>query len=158
MEKHPMTPEGFERLREELRRLKHEERPRVIQEIASAREHGDISENAEYHAAKERQGMIEARIKELEAKISRADVIDPTQVSGSDRIQFGARVTVVDEDTEKESTYRIVGADEGDIQNGRLSFSSPLARALMGKSVGQSVEISTPSGVRSYEITKVQYG
>ncbi|MGD9537238.1 MAG: transcription elongation factor GreA [Alphaproteobacteria bacterium] len=158
MEKHPMTPEGFERLREELRRLKHDERPRVIQEIATAREHGDISENAEYHAAKERQGLIEARIKELEAKISRADVIDPKQVGGSDRIQFGAQVTVVDEDTEKESTYRIVGADEGDIQAGRLSFSSPLARALMGKSVGQSVEISTPSGVRSYEITKVQYG
>jgi transcription elongation factor GreA len=153
-----MTPEGFERLREELKRLKHDERPRVIQEIATAREHGDISENAEYHAAKDRQGLVEARIKELEAKVSRADVIDPKQVGESDRIQFGARVTVVDEDTEKESTYRIVGADEGDIQNGRLSFSSPLARALMGKSAGQSVEISTPSGVRSYEITKVQYG
>lgn len=155
MEKHPMTPEGYERLRDDLRRLK-EERPRVIQEIAAAREHGDISENAEYHAAKERQGMIEARIKEIEAKLSRADVIDPSKIT-ADRVQFGATVTVLDEDTEKASTYRIVGADEGDIKSGRLSFSSPLARALMGKSVGQTVEINTPSGTRSYEIMKIGY-
>lgn len=157
MEKHPMTPQGYERLREELKRLKQEERPRVISEIATAREHGDISENAEYHAAKERQGLIEARIKELEAKLSRADVIDPKRVSG-DRVQFGAEVTVLDEDTEKETTYLIVGADEGDIQSGRLSYSSPLARALIGKSVGQSVEINTPGGTRSYEITRIRYG
>lgn len=157
MEKHPMTPQGYERLREELKRLKQDERPRVINAIATAREHGDISENAEYHAAKEHQGLIEARIKELEAKISRADVIDPKRVS-SDRIQFGAEVTVLDEETEKEATYLIVGADEGDIQGGRLSYTSPLARALMGKSVGQSVEINTPGGVRSYEITKIRYG
>lgn len=156
VDKHPMTPEGYERLRDELRRLK-DERPRVIQEIANAREHGDISENAEYHAAKERQGLVEARIKELEAKLSRADVIDPTRIS-ADRIQFGAQVTVLDEDTEKETTYRIVGADEGDIQSGRLSFSSPLARALIGKEVGQTIEINTPSGTRSYEIMKVRYG
>lgn len=157
MEKHPMTPQGYERLREELKRLKQDERPRVINAIATAREHGDISENAEYHAAKEHQGLIEARIKELEAKISRADVIDPKRVTG-ERIQFGAEVTVLDEETEKEATYLIVGADEGDIQGGRLSYTSPLARALMGKSVGQSVEINTPGGVRSYEITKVRYG
>lgn len=156
MEKHPMTPEGHERLRDELRRLKQEERPRIIQEIATAREHGDISENAEYHAAKERQGLIEARIKEIEAKLSRADIIDPSRVS-TDRIQFGAKVTVLDEDTEKETTYMIVGADEGDVASGRLSFSSPLARALMGKTVGQTVEINTPSGTRSYEIMKVNY-
>ncbi len=157
MEKHPMTPQGYDRLRDELRRLKQDERPRVINAIATAREHGDISENAEYHAAKEHQGLIEARIKELEAKISRADVIDPKRVSG-DRIQFGAEVTVLDEETEKEATYLIVGADEGDIQGGRLSYSSPLARALMGKTVGQSVEINTPGGVRGYEITKVRCG
>ncbi len=157
MEKHPMTPQGYDRLRDELRRLKQEERPRVIVAIATAREHGDISENAEYHAAKDQQGMIEARIKELEAKISRAEVIDPKRVSG-DRIQFGAEVTVLDEETEKEATYLIVGADEGDIQGGRLSYSSPLARALMGKTVGQSVEINTPSGPRNYEVTKVRYG
>ncbi|MSO74263.1 MAG: transcription elongation factor GreA [Alphaproteobacteria bacterium] len=157
MEKHPMTPQGYDRLRDELRRLKHDDRPRVIVAIATAREHGDISENAEYHAAKDQQGMIEARIKELEAKVSRAEVIDPKQVS-SDRIQFGAEVTVIDEETEKVATYRIVGADEGDIQSGFLSYTAPLARALLGKTVGQSVEISTPSGVRSYEITKVRYG
>ena len=157
MEKHPMTPQGYDRLRDELRRLKQEERPRVIVAIATAREHGDISENAEYHAAKDQQGMIEARIKELEAKISRAEVIDPKRVSG-DRIQFGAEVTVLDEETEKEATYWLVGADEGDIQGGRLSYSSPLARALMGKTVGQSVEINTPSGPRNYEVTKVRYG
>jgi transcription elongation factor GreA len=157
MDKHPMTPEGHDRLRDELRRLKQDERPRVIQEIAAAREHGDISENAEYCAAKDRQGLLEARIKEIEAKLSRADVIDPSRVS-TDRIQFGARVTVVDEDTEKETTYQIVGADEGDVQSGRLSFSSPLARALIGKTVGQTVEISTPAGTRSYEIMKVRYG
>ncbi len=157
MEKHPMTPQGYDRLRDELRRLKHDDRPRVIVAIATAREHGDISENAEYHAAKDQQGMIEARIKELEAKISRAEVIDPKLVS-SDRIQFGAEVTVIDEETEKSATYRIVGADEGDIQSGFLSYTAPLARALLGKTVGQSVEINTPSGVRSYEITKVRYG
>ena len=157
MEKHPMTPQGYERLRDELRRLKQEDRPRVIVAIATAREHGDISENAEYHAAKEHQGMIEARIKELEAKTSRAEVIDPKQVL-SDRIQFGAEVTVLDEETEKSATYRIVGADEGNIQSGFLSYTAPLARALIGKAVGQTVEITTPSGVRSYEITKVRYG
>jgi transcription elongation factor GreA len=157
MEKHPMTPEGYARLKEELSRLKTEERPRVIHEIGTAREHGDLSENAEYHAAKDRQGMIEARISELESKIGLAEVIDISNLSG-DRIQFGARVTVVDEETEKESTYQIVGADEAEVNEGRLSISSPLARALIGKTSGDAIELNTPSGTRFYEILAVEYG
>jgi transcription elongation factor GreA len=156
MEKHPMTPEGQARLREELQRLKSSERPSIIQEIAQAREHGDISENAEYHAAKERQGMVEARIQDLETKLSRAEVIDVTKLSGS-HVQFGAIVTIVDEDTEQESTYQLLGADEAEVNQGRLSISSPLARALLGKSVGDAVEIDTPGGHRNYEITAVKF-
>ncbi len=151
-----MTPEGHAKLKEELGRLKTEERPRVIREIGTAREHGDLSENAEYHAAKDRQGMIEARISELESKIGLAEVIDISDLSG-DHIQFGAKVTVVDEETEEESTYQIVGADEAEVNEGRLSISSPLARALIGKSSGDAIEINTPGGARNYEILAVEY-
>ena len=156
MEKHPMTPEGYDRLKEELGRLKSEERPSVIREIGTAREHGDLSENAEYHAAKDRQGLIEARINELESKIGLAEIIDFSNLSGV-RIQFGAKVTVVDEETNEESTYQIVGADEAEVNEGRLSISSPLARALIGKKTGDSIEINTPSGARFYEILGVNY-
>ena len=156
MEKHPMTPQGHAKLKEELGRLKNEERPRIIREIATAREHGDLSENAEYHAAKERQGMVEARISELESKIGRAEIIDISHLSG-DHIQFGAHVTVVDEETAEENTYQIVGADEAEVNEGRLSISSPLARALIGKSTGDSIEIDTPGGARNYEILAVKY-
>ena len=156
MEKFPMTPEGYAKLKEELSRLKSEERPRIIREIGTAREHGDLSENAEYHAAKDRQGMIEARIAELESKIGLAEVIDISNLSG-DRIQFGAKVTVVDEETDEESTYQIVGADEAEVNEGRLSVSSPLARALIGKSTGDSIEINTPGGTRFYEVLGVDY-
>ena len=138
-----MTPEGHKRLKEELSRLK-AERPRIVREIAAAREHGDLSENAEYHAAKDRQGLTEARILELEAKLGGAEVIDTSTLSG-DRVQFGATVSIVDEDTEAESTYQLVGADEADASEGRLSITSPLARALVGKSTGDSVELETPA-------------
>ena len=151
-----MTPEGYDRLKEELGHLKSEERPRVIREIGTAREHGDLSENAEYHAAKDRQGMIEARISELESKIGLAEVIDISNLSG-ERIQFGAKVTVVDEETDEESTYQIVGADEAEVSEGRLSVSSPLARALISKTTGDSIEIDTPGGTRFYEILGVDY-
>ena len=156
MEKHPMTPEGHAKLKEELGRLKSEERPRIIREIGTAREHGDLSENAEYHAAKDRQGMIEARISELESKIGLAEVIDISNLSG-DYIQFGAEVTVVDEKTDEKSTYQIVGADEAEVNEGRLSISSPLARALIGKTSGDAIEINTPNGARNYEILNVKY-
>jgi len=156
MEKHPMTPEGHAKLKEELGRLKSEERPRIIREIGTAREHGDLSENAEYHAAKDRQGMIEARISELESKIGLAEVIDISNLSG-DHIQFGAKVTVVDEKTDEKSTYQIVGADEAEVNEGRLSISSPLARALIGKTSGDAIEINTPNGARNYEILNVKY-
>ena len=151
-----MTPEGHARLKEELATLK-DERPRVIIEIAAAREHGDISENAEYHAAKERQGMIEARVGELETKIARAEVIDITKLTG-DLVRFGATVTLIDEETEKKSIYQIVGADEAEVNEGRLSIASPLSRALMGKEEGDTVEITTPSGIHGYEILKVKFG
>tara|TARA_Y100000814_G_scaffold287881_1_gene258585 strand:- start:2202 stop:2657 length:456 start_codon:yes stop_codon:yes gene_type:complete len=151
-----MTPKGHAKLKEELLRLK-EERPRVIQEIAAAREHGDISENAEYHAAKERQGMIEARVNELETKIALAEVIDISNLTG-DRIQFGAIVTLVDEETDKQSTYQIVGADEAEVNEGRLSIASPLARSLIGKQVGEAIEITTPNGVHGYEILEIKFG
>ena len=156
MEKHPMTPEGHAKLKEELGRLKSEERPRIIREIGTAREHGDLSENAEYHAAKDRQGMIEARISELESKIGLAEVIDISNLSG-DHIQFGAKVTVVDEKTDEKSTYQIVGADEAEANEGRLSISSPLARALIGKTSGDAIEINPPNGARNYEILNVKY-
>ena len=151
-----MTPEGHAKLKEELGRLKSKERPHVIREIGTAREHGDLSENAEYHAAKDRQGMIEARISELESKIGLAEVIDISNLS-SNRVQFGAKVTVVDEETEKESTYQIVGADEAEVNEGRLSVTSPLARALIGKNSGDAIELNTPSGLRNYEILAIKY-
>ncbi|MGH7003621.1 MAG: transcription elongation factor GreA [Alphaproteobacteria bacterium] len=156
MEKVPMTSEGYRKLEAELHRLKAEERPRIIQQISDARAHGDLSENAEYHAAKERQAFIEGRVGELEDKIARAEVIDISKLSGT-VVRFGATVTLVDEDTDDKSTYQIVGADEGDIAKGLLSISAPLARALIGKSKGDSVEVNTPGGSKAYEITRVVY-
>ena len=156
MSKIPMTAEGFSRLEEELKHLKSVERPAVIRAIAEAREHGDLSENAEYHAARERQSFIEGRVAELEDKIARAEVIDPKKLSGK-QVMFGATVTLVDEDTDAKAKYQIVGPDESDINAGRISISSPLARALIGKSVGDSAEVSTPGGTKSYEIVKVAF-
>jgi transcription elongation factor GreA len=156
MEKVPMTESGYLRLQEELKNLKTVERPAIIQAIASAREHGDLSEIAEYHAARERQSFTEGRISELEDKISRAQVIDVSKLDG-DSVKFGATVTVADEETDEESTYQIVGELEADIASGLLSVTSPMARALIGKSVGDSVEVSTPRGVKDYEIVKVEY-
>lgn len=156
MEKVPMTQGGYERLQEELKNLKTVERPAIIQAIASAREHGDLSENAEYHAARERQSFTEGRINELEDKISRAQVIDVSKLDG-DTVKFGATVTVADEETDEESTYQIVGELEADIASGLLSVSSPMARAIIGKAVGDSVEVSTPRGVKDYEIVKIDY-
>ena len=156
MTKIPMTADGYARLEEELRHLKGVARPEVIRAIAEAREHGDISENAEYHAARERQSFIEGRLAELEDKISRAEVIDPASLSGK-QVKFGAHVTLIDEDTEEKSVYQIVGEDEADIKAKRLAITSPLARALVGKSVGDSVEVTTPGGSKSYEISKVAF-
>lgn len=152
----PMTAQGHQRLEAELKRLKSHERPAVIKAIAEAREHGDLSENAEYHAAKEKQGFIEGRIAELEDKLGRAEVIDVASMKG-DTIKFGATVGLIDEDTEDALTYQIVGSDESDIKAGRLSFTAPLARALIGKRVGDNVEVSTPSGGKSYEITSIAF-
>ena len=156
MDKVPMTLKGFQTLEKELKRLKTEERPDVIKAIAAAREHGDLSENAEYHAAKERQAFIEGRLSEIEERIANAEVIDPTQFSGA-IVKFGASVTLSDEDTEKETTYQIVGEHEANIENGLLSISAPLARALIGKSVGDWIEVKTPKGQRGYEILKVSF-
>ncbi|MCP5368355.1 MAG: transcription elongation factor GreA [Hyphomicrobiales bacterium] len=157
MEKVPMTKEGLEQLEDEHRRLRNDERPAVIKAIAAAREHGDLSENAEYHAARERQSFIEGRIMELEDIISRADVIDTSQLSG-DTVRFGATVMLADEDTDEESTYRIVGSHEADINSGRLSVTSPLGKALIGKKLGDSVEVTTPRGTKSYEVVDVRFG
>lgn len=157
MEKVPMTPVGFAGLEEELKKLKSVDRPDVIKAIAEAREHGDLSENAEYHSARERQSFIEGRVLELEGLISRADVIDPAGLSG-DTIKFGAVVKLVDEDTDEEKSYQIVGEVEANIEAGKLNINSPLARALIGKEVGDSVEVSTPSGGRCYEVLEVQFG
>ena len=151
-----MTVEGFQVLDEELKRLKTSERPQVIAQIAEARAHGDLSENAEYHAAKDRQGWIEGRIAEIEDRLARAQVIDVTRLSGS-QIKFGATVTVVDEDTEEEGRYQIVGEHEADVKQGRISLSSPLSRAMIGKEVGDVVEVNTPGGVKAYEILKVEW-
>ncbi len=151
-----MTPGGYSALEEELKRRQQIERPRIIQTIAEARTHGDLSENAEYHAAKEAQALNEMRIAELEDKLSRAEVIDVSKLSGS-TIKFGATVTLVDEDTEEKKTYQIVGDFEADVKDGRISISSPISRALIGKSVGDTVEVAAPGGARSYEITKVRY-
>jgi transcription elongation factor GreA len=156
MEKIPMTPEGYARLEGELKHLKAVERPAVIRAISEARDHGDLSENAEYHAARERQSFIEGRVAELEDKIARAEVIDVTKLSGK-VIKFGAKVTLADEDSGDESTYQIVGAEEADVEKGRLSITSPLARALIGKQTGDSVEVTTPRGSKAYEIIKVRY-
>jgi transcription elongation factor GreA len=156
MTKIPMTADGYARLEEELKHLKTVARPEVIRAISEAREHGDISENAEYHAARERQSFIEGRLAELEDKISRAEVIDPAKLSGK-QVKFGAHVTLIDEDTEEKAVYQIVGEDEADIKEKRLAITSPLARALVGKSVGDSVEVMTPGGSRSYEISKVAF-
>lgn len=155
MEKIPMTREGFDALDRELRDLKSVQRPAVIRSIAEAREHGDLSENAEYHAAREKQSFIEGRVKELESVLGRAEVIDPSKLSGS--IKFGATVTIVDEDTEDEHTYKIVGEVEANIEAGLLNMKSPLARALIGKEEGDSVEVATPRGPRSYEVLRVAY-
>ncbi len=156
MEKLPMTATGLSALEEELKRLKTVDRPEVIRAIGVAREHGDLSENAEYHAARERQSFIEGRLAELEDAVSRAEVIDPSTLSGN-VVRFGATVSLADEETDKESTFQIVGAMESDVDAGRLSISSPMARALIGKSKGDSAEVNAPTGARSYEIIKVVY-
>src|ERR1700754_3795776 len=156
MEKVPMTGEGYNTLDEELRRLKTQERPSVIAAIAEARAHGDLSENAEYHAAKDRQGWIEGRIAEIEDKMARAQVIDVSKLSGK-QVKFGATVSVVDEDTDEESRYQIVGEHEADVKSGRVSITSPIARAIIGKESGDVVEVNTPGGVKAYEITKVEW-
>jgi transcription elongation factor GreA len=156
MEKVPMTAEGYRALDEELKRLKSVERPNVIAAISEARSHGDLSENAEYHAAKERQGWIEGRIAEIEDKISRAQVIDVTKLSGG-QIKFGATVTVVDEDTDEEASYQIVGEHEADVRSGKISITAPLARALIAKEVGDVVEVNTPGGIKAYEVLKVSW-
>ncbi|KRW96218.1 transcription elongation factor GreA [Paracoccus sp. MKU1] len=155
MEKIPMTRAGYDLLDEELRELRSVQRPAVIRAIAEAREHGDLSENAEYHAAREKQSFVEGRIKELEMILSRAEVIDPTRLNGS--IKFGATVTLLDEDTEEERTYQIVGEAEADLERGLLNIRSPLARALIGKDEGDSVEVVTPGGGKSYEIISIRY-
>ncbi|HEY9537519.1 MAG TPA: transcription elongation factor GreA [Kiloniellaceae bacterium] len=155
-DKVPMTAGGFARLEEELRYLKSTARPEVIRAIAEAREHGDLSENAEYHAARERQSFIEGRVAELEDKIARAEVIDVASLNG-DTVKFGATVTLIDEDTEAKTAYQLVGEMEADVKEGRLSITAPLARALIGKEVGDSVEVMTPAGSKAYEIVKVQY-
>jgi len=155
MEKIPMTRRGFDALDDELKQLKTEARPAVIRDIAEARDHGDLSENAEYHAAREKQGFIEGRIKELEGILSLADVIDPSKLSGG--VKFGATVVLLDEDSEEERSYQIVGEVEANIEAGLLNIRSPLARALIGKEEGDSVDVSTPGGLRSYEILSVRY-
>jgi transcription elongation factor GreA len=156
MDKFPMTAAGHLALEDELRRRQQIERPRIIQAIAEARSHGDLSENAEYHSAKEAQSLNEGRIAELEDKLSRAEVIDVSKLSGQ-TIMFGATVTLVDEDTDEEKTYQIVGENEADVKSGRVSITSPTARALIGKKVGDSVEVNTPGGGKSYEILKVAF-
>ncbi len=157
MNKVPMTAPGFEKLKEELRRRQQEERPGIIQAIAEARLHGDLSENAEYHAAKEAQSLNEGRISELEDFVVRAEVIDVTKLDG-ETIKFGATVVLVDEDTEEEKTYQIVGDQEADVKSGRISISSPIARALIGKEVGDAVEVNAPGGTHGYEILEVRWG
>ncbi len=156
MDKFPMTLEGYDRLESELKRLKTEERPDIIKAIATAREHGDLSENAEYHAARERQAFIEGRVNELEEKIRGAEVIDVSKLKGRD-VKFGATVKVADEDTDEENTYQIVGEHEADIANGLLSITSPLARALISKKVHDTAEVTSPGGTKSYEIISVKF-
>ena len=153
----PITVRGADALRVELRKLKSEDRPNVIKAIAEARAHGDLSENAEYHAAREQQGFIEGRIQELEAKLSNAEIIDVTQMQNTGKVIFGATIDLQDEDSGAKQTYQIVGEDEADIKAGRISVGSPIARALVGKSEGDSVDVTTPGGKRSYEIIAVRY-
>ncbi|HQT64440.1 MAG: transcription elongation factor GreA [Acidocella sp. 20-57-95] len=157
MQKFPMTAAGLQALEDELRMLKAQERPAIIRAIAEARAHGDLSENAEYHAARERQSFVEGRIAELEEITSAAEVIDPASLSG-DTVKFGASILLLDEDTEKEVTYQIVGMHEADIKQARLSITSPLAKALIAKRVGDSVSVPAPGGDRTYEILKITYG
>jgi transcription elongation factor GreA len=156
MEKVPMTVEGYRSLDEDLKRLKTLERPAVIAAISEARAHGDLSENAEYHAAKERQGWIEGQIADIEDKMARAQVIDVSKLSGK-QIKFGATVSVIDEDTEEKARYQIVGEHEADVKRGRVSVNSPIARAIIGKETGDVVEVNTPGGVKAYEIVKVEW-
>jgi transcription elongation factor GreA len=155
-ERVPVTVEGYARMEAELQRLKGEERPRIIAAISEARAHGDLSENAEYHAAKEAQGQNEARVADLEDKLSRAEVIDTSTLSGS-TIKFGATVTLVDEDTEDKVKYKIVGDTEANVKDGKISISSPIARALIGKTKGETAEVVTPKGARSYEVMKIEW-
>ncbi|MBT3237883.1 MAG: transcription elongation factor GreA [Rhodospirillaceae bacterium] len=156
MEQLPMTREGVERLEDELKRLTNDERPAIIQAIATAREHGDLKENAEYHAARERQSFVEGRISELESIVSLSVIIDPSSLSG-DVVRFGATVLLADEDTDEETTYQIVGTHEAKIEDGKLSVTAPMARALIGKSLGDSIEVVSPGGSKGYEIVKVEY-
>ena len=156
MDKVPMTVEGYKKLETELHRLKAEERPRIIQQISDAREHGDLSENAEYHAAKEAQGLNEARVADLEDKLSRAEVIDTAKLSGN-TVKFGATVSLEDEESNEKVKYKIVGEHEANVREGKISISSPIARALIGKSKGEAAEVTTPKGARSYEILKIEY-
>lgn len=152
----PITLAGFDRLQEEIKVLKTIDRPAIIQAISDAREHGDLSENAEYHAARERQSFIEGRILDLEDRLSRVDVIDPAKMTGN-VIKFGATVKVIDEDTDTEHTYQIVGEYESDFEKGMLAFTAPLSRALIGKTIGDTVEVTTPKGAKAYEVVKVAY-
>jgi transcription elongation factor GreA len=156
-EKVPMTPEGQARLREELKRLKEVELPQVVKDIGTAREHGDLSENAEYHAARERQGMIVARITHIEGSLSRAEVIDPTKIK-SDKVQFGAKLKLSNVDSGEETLYQIVGPEEANLDEGRISVASPLARALLGHHAGDEVKVRLPAGERLYEILDISYG
>ncbi|WP_421930635.1 transcription elongation factor GreA [Phenylobacterium sp.] len=156
MEKVPMTAEGYQALDEDLKRLKTLERPAVIAAISEARQHGDLSENAEYHAAKERQGWIEGQIADIEDRMARAQVIDVSKLSGT-QVKFGATVSVVDEDTEDEARYQIVGEHEADVKSGKISIASPIARAMIGKEMGDVVEVNTPGGTKAYEILKVEW-
>ena len=156
MDKVPMTAEGHAAMMDEVKHLKTVERPRIIKAIEEARAHGDLSENAEYHAAKEQQGWTEARVAELEDKLSRAEIIDISKLSG-DTVMFGAKVTLIDEETDDKTVYQIVGEFEADVKKGKISVSSPIARAIIGKKKGDSVEVNTPGGGKSYEIAKVSW-
>lgn len=157
MSKVPLTVSGAQKLKEELRHLKNEERPRIIEAIAEARSHGDLKENAEYHAAREQQSFAEGRIKEIESKLANAQIIDVTTLANNGKVVFGATVDLLDVDSDEEFTYRIVGEDEADIKQGMISFNSPIARALIGKEEGDAVEVDVPGGQRSLEITAVRY-
>ena len=157
MDKIPLTVNGAEMLRAELQNLKNNDRPRVIQDIADARQHGDLKENAEYHAAREQQGFIEARIKDLEGKLSNAQIIDITKIDGGGKVIFGATVELEDIDNGESVTYQLVGEDEANIKEGRISITSPIARALIGKEEGADVKVQVPSGVRKFEIVEVKY-